>query len=88
MGVNGPQFETPAEIRAFRTLGADAVGMSTVFEVIAAAHCGLPVLAISMITNMAAGVLMQPLSGEEVNEIADRKGQDLRRLVRGIMKTL
>ena len=44
IGVNGPQFETPAEIRAFRTLGADAVGMSTVFEVIAASHCGLPVL--------------------------------------------
>ena len=60
-GVNGPQFETPAEIRAFRTLGADAVGMSTVFEVIAAAHCGLPVVAVAMITNMAAGVLMQPL---------------------------
>lgn len=88
IGVNGPQFETPAEIRAFRTLGADAVGMSTVFEVIAAAHCGLPVLAISMITNMAAGVLMQPLSGEEVNRIADRKGTELRRLVREIMKEL
>lgn len=88
IGVNGPQFETPAEIRAFRTLGADAVGMSTVFEVIAAAHCGLPVLAISMITNMAAGVLMQPLSGEEVNRIADRKGTELRRLVREIMKAL
>ena len=88
IGVNGPQFETPAEIRAFRALGADAVGMSTVFEVIAAAHCGLPVLAISMITNMAAGVLMQPLSGEEVNRIADRKGIELRKLVREIMKTL
>ena len=55
-GVNGPQFETPAEIRMFRTLGADAVGMSTVFEVIAAAHCGLPLVGIAMITNMAAGV--------------------------------
>ena len=55
-GVNGPQFETPAEIRMFRTLGADAVGMSTVFEVIAAAHCGLPLVGIAMITNMAAGL--------------------------------
>ena len=73
------QFETPAEIRAFRTLGADAVGMSTVFEVIAAAHCGLPVVAVAMITNMAAGVLMQPLSGAEVNEIAARRGTDFRR---------
>ena len=80
-GVNGPQFETPAEIRAFRTLGADAVGMSTVFEVIAAAHCGLPVVAVSMITNMAAGVLMQPLSGAEVNEIAARRGTDFQRLI-------
>lgn len=80
-GVNGPQFETPAEIRAFRALGADAVGMSTVFEVIAAAHCGLPVVAVAMITNMAAGVLMQPLSGAEVNEIAARRGTDFRRLI-------
>lgn len=88
IGVNGPQFETPAEIRAFRTLGADAVGMSTVFEVIAAAHCGLPVLGISMITNMAAGVLMQPLSGAEVNEIAARKGGELRRLVREVIQSL
>ena len=88
IGVNGPQFETPAEIRAFRTLGADAVGMSTVFEVIAAAHCGLPVLAISMITNMAAGVQMTPLSGKEVNRIAEQRGQDLRRLIREIMKEI
>ena len=79
-GVNGPQFETPAEIRMFRTIGADAVGMSTVFEVIAAAHCQLPVVAIAMITNMAAGVLMQPLSGAEVNRIAAQRGADFRRL--------
>ncbi len=88
IGVNGPQFETPAEIRAFRALGADAVGMSTVFEVIAAAHCGLPVLAISMITNMAAGVLMQPLSGAEVNEIAERRSLDFRKLMREIIREL
>lgn len=80
-GVNGPQFETPAEIRMFRTLGADAVGMSTVFEVIAAAHCGLPVAAVAMITNMAAGVLMQSLSGAEVNEIAAQRGPEFRRFV-------
>lgn len=88
VGVNGPQFETPAEIRAFRALGGDAVGMSTVFEAIAAAHCGLPVLGISMITNMAAGVLMQPLSGEEVNRTADARSKELQRLVREIIRRL
>lgn len=87
-GVNGPQFETPAEIRMFRTLGADAVGMSTVYEVIAAAHCGLPVVAIAMITNMAAGVLMQPLSGAEVNEIAGRRGSAFRRLVETLVRSI
>lgn len=87
-GVNGPQFETPAEIRAFRALGADAVGMSTVFEVIAAAHCGLPVVAVAMITNMAAGVLMQSLSGAEVNEIAARRGTDFRRLITALVEKI
>ena len=87
-GVNGPQFETPAEIRMFRTLGADAVGMSTVFEVIAAAHCGLPLVGIAMITNMAAGVLMQPLSGAEVNETAERRGAELRRLVAKLLEKI
>ena len=87
-GVNGPQFETPAEIRAFRTLGADAVGMSTVFEVIAAAHCGLPTVAVAMITNMAAGVLMQPLSGAEVNAIAERRGTDFRRLMTALIEKI
>lgn len=62
----GPQFETPAEVRAARLLGADAVGMSTVPEAIAAAHCGMRVLGLTLCTNMAAGVLAQPLSGEEV----------------------
>lgn len=66
LGCLGPSYETPAEIRAFRILGADAVGMSTVPEVIAANHCGFKVLAFSLITNMAAGVLKQPLSEEEV----------------------
>ncbi len=67
----GPQFETPAEIRAARALGADAVGMSTVTEALTAAHCGLPLLALSVITNMAAGVLDQPLSAGEVDETAE-----------------
>lgn len=64
----GPQFETPAEIRAARILGADAAGMSTVPEVIAAAHCGMKVLGFSLCSNMAAGVLDQPLTHEEVLE--------------------
>lgn len=70
MFFTGPQFETPAEIRAARMLGADAVGMSTVTEALTAAHCGLPTLAVSVMTNMAAGVLEQPLTSEEVDETA------------------
>ena len=70
----GPQYETPAEIRAIRALGGDAVGMSTVPEAIAAAHCSLPVLGISLITNMAAGVLQQPLSEREVIEAGEKAG--------------
>lgn len=64
----GPQYETPAEIRAARVLGADAVGMSTVPEAITAAHCGMQVLGLTLCSNMAAGVLNQSLSGEEVIE--------------------
>ena len=85
LGCTGPSYETPAEIRAFRTLGADAVGMSTVPEVIAASHCGLKVLAFSLITNMAAGVLDQPLSEEEVIEIGNRRGAELQRLITQIV---
>ena len=62
----GPQYETPAEIRAARILGADAVGMSTVPEVIAAAHCGMQVLGVTLLANMAAGILKKPLSEQEV----------------------
>ena len=67
----GPQFETPAEIRAARLLGADAVGMSTVPEAIVAVHAGMKVLGFSLLSNMGAGILDQPLSGEEVNEMAE-----------------
>ena len=64
--ATGPQYETPAEIRAFRTLGGDVVGMSTVHECICAAHSGMKILGISLVTNMAAGVLDKPLTEEEV----------------------
>ncbi|RRJ66434.1 purine-nucleoside phosphorylase [Paenibacillus oralis] len=70
-GLLGPSYETPAEIRMLRTLGADAVGMSTVSEVIVARHAGLEVLGISCISNMASGILDQPLSHEEVMETTD-----------------
>src|SRR6185312_9402114 len=66
--VPGPSYETPAEIRFLRTIGADVVGMSTVAEVVVARHCGMKVLAISVVTNMAAGILDQPINHAEVLE--------------------
>jgi purine-nucleoside phosphorylase len=72
LAVLGPSFETPAEIRAFRTLGADVVGMSTVHEVIVARHMGMEVLGISLVTNMAAGVSGKQIYHEEVMEIGRR----------------
>jgi len=80
----GPSFETPAEIRMLRTLGADAVGMSTVPEVIAAAHCGMRILGVSCITNMAAGILDQPLNHEEVMET----GKRVQKIFSGFVRTL
>jgi purine-nucleoside phosphorylase len=88
IAVLGPSYETPAEIRAFRTLGADAVGMSTVPEAIAARHMGLEVLGISCITNAAAGVFPEPLHHSEVMETAQQvKGQFIA-LLEGIIGRL
>lgn len=77
----GPSYETPAEIRFFRTIGADAAGMSTVPEAIAARHSGMQVMGVSCITNMAAGVLPEPLSHEEVVAAAARARGDFTRLL-------
>ena len=81
MFFTGPQFETPAEIRAARILGADVIGMSTVPEVIAAAHCGMQVLGFSLLSNMAAGVLDQPLTMQEVLDAGEACREKFSRLV-------
>jgi purine-nucleoside phosphorylase len=88
VAVHGPSYETPAEIRAFRAIGADAVGMSTVPEAIAARHIGMEVLGISCITNMAAGVLPQPLVHDEVVETAHRVRGSFISLLEGIIERL
>ena len=85
LALAGPNYETPAEIHAFRTLGADLVGMSTVPEVIAARHSNIRVLGISCVTNMAAGVTGEPLTAEEVFDTAARVKNDFIALLRALI---
>lgn len=84
----GPQYETPAEVRMARTLGADAVGMSTVPEVLTAAHCGMEVLGFTLCTNLAAGVLDQPLNEDEVIAAGRMAGDRFTALVRGCLEAM
>jgi purine-nucleoside phosphorylase len=86
--VLGPSFETPAEIRAFHTLGADLVGMSTVQEVIVARHMGIEVLGISCVTNLAAGIQLEPLNHEEVMETGRRVGARFTQLLTALVPSI
>lgn len=88
IAVSGPSYETPSEVRAFRLLGADAVGMSMVPEALVARHMGLDVLGLSCITNMAAGLAPGPLTQEEVIETASRVRAEFSALVEGILSRL
>ena len=81
MGLRGPTYETPAEIRMMRKLGADAVGMSTVPEATVARHCGIKVLAISCITNVAAGLTAAEINHSEVMSVGERAGKQLAELI-------
>lgn len=87
-GLLGPSYETPAEIRYLRTIGADAVGMSTVPEAIAARHMGLEVLGLSCITNMAAGVPLEPFNHDDVLETTRRVRGTFIALLEGIVERL
>ena len=87
-GLIGPTYETPAEVRMLRTLGASLVGMSTVLEAIAAHYLGARVLGISVVTNLAAGVSPQPLSHDEVAEVGRRAAARLERLLKGVIADL
>ena len=84
----GPQYETPAEVRAARILGADAVGMSTAPEVIVAGHCGMEVLGITLLSNMAAGILDQPLTEEEVLQAGEDAREKFSGLIRACLREL
>ncbi|MDQ0219060.1 purine-nucleoside phosphorylase [Peribacillus cavernae] len=88
VGNSGPTYETPAEVKLARVLGGDAVGMSTVPEVIVARHCSMKVLGISCITNMAAGILDQPLSHEEVIETTEKVKSSFLSLIKEIVKAI
>lgn len=88
MSFTGPSFETPAEIKFARMIGADACGMSTVPECIIARHCGLPILGISCITNLAAGMSGNALCHEEVQEIANKVGGEFRALIKAIIQKM
>ena len=87
-GLLGPAYETPAEVRMLRTLGADAVGMSTVLEVLAARQLGLAVLGISCISNLAAGISDGPLSHDEVKDTAARVQPRFESLITGILESM
>ncbi len=86
--ATGPQFETLAEISAMRILGGDTVGMSTVTEAITAAHCGIKVLGLSLVTNMAAGVLDQPITTEEVDEAGEMASEKLKQLLGEVIEKI
>lgn len=85
IGCTGPSYETPAEIRAFRVMGADTVGMSTVQEVIAANHCGMQVLGFSLVSNKAAGLSGERLTEEEVLTIGKQKSEEMQSLIMKIL---
>lgn len=84
----GPAYESPAEIRMFRLLGADAVGMSTAIEAIAAQHCGMEICGVSCISNLAAGISPHPLTHEEVKEAGDKAAPQFAQLVRAAIKEI
>jgi purine-nucleoside phosphorylase len=86
--LSGPSYETPAEIRALRALGADAVGMSTVLEAIVARHAGIEVLGLSCISNLAAGILPQPLAEAEVLEVTARVSDQIGAVLEGVIARL
>jgi purine-nucleoside phosphorylase len=86
--TTGPNYETPAEIRMYRTLGADAVGMSTACEAMCAKHMGMQVMGISCITNMAAGISDTPLNHKEVAETADKSSKAFHKLVWNVIAEL
>lgn len=87
MQLTGPSFESPAEIRMLRTLGADAVGMSTVVEAIAANHMGMKICGISCVANLAAGMVEHPLTHEEVQEAANKAAPLFKQLITESIKS-